>query len=170
MKKTILIISIIVGVILGGFYYISQINNQETVQEEFKKETENNDVINESENKTKPNSENNSNDEKDSQLIANGMTLSEAQSKIGMECTGSDISMDCKWNNVEYSFYKPENWEKDKNKRIKACEEGWVNKKYNMVTDNATWYATTNFGEDNQKLQETFSEIGFDSEISSYCH
>ena len=97
------------------------------------------------------------------------ITLSEAQEKIGMECIGSDVSMDCAWSDAEYSFFKPANWESDKKERIRACEEGWINRKYNMVTDGHTWYATTNFEKDNAALQDAFSEIGFESEIVPYC-
>ncbi|MFW6026760.1 MAG: hypothetical protein ACOCRX_10505 [Candidatus Woesearchaeota archaeon] len=97
------------------------------------------------------------------------MGLEEAQEKIGMKCIGSEASMDCDWNDAEYSFFRPEDWEEDRKDRIRACDEGWINEEYNMVTDGSTWHATTDYEEGNAALQEAFSDIGFDSEIVPYC-
>lgn len=97
------------------------------------------------------------------------MNLEEAQTKIGMECIGSDASMECTWNETEYGFMIPADWEDDRAKRIQACEQGYINDGYNMVTDGETWYATANFEEENSELVNAFDEIGFKSSVASYC-
>lgn len=97
------------------------------------------------------------------------MDLSEAQEKIGMTCVGSDVGMDCEWNNTEYSFLIPVSWENDRAKRIQACQEGYINEGYNIVSDGESWYATTDYEEGNTALTSAFSKIGFENRVVSYC-
>ncbi len=88
---------------------------------------------------------------------------------LGMSCQGSDVSMDCDWNGVRYEFMVPSNWKQDMNLRMQACNEGYINTGYNMVSDGSSWYATTDFEEDNTKLVNALNEIGFESQVVSYC-
>lgn len=97
------------------------------------------------------------------------MTLSVAQETIGMECEGSNVGMDCKWNEIEYGFLVPASWENDQTKRVQACDQGYINESYNMVSDGSTWYATTNFEKDNTTLVGALNEVGFESRVISYC-
>lgn len=98
------------------------------------------------------------------------MSLSSAQELIGMECIGSDVSQECIWNDTKYGFLVPGNWENDRALRIEACEQGYINERYNIVTDKKTWYATANFEEENSALVDAFLEVGFDDVVvASFC-
>ena len=96
-------------------------------------------------------------------------SLAEAQAELGMECIGSDVSMECQWNGVEYDFYVPTNWQEDIKLRQLGCDEGYINPGYNMVSDGSTWYATTDFEKDNAALVTAFGKTSLEAKTIPYC-
>jgi hypothetical protein len=102
-------------------------------------------------------------------ILTDSLTLQEAQAKIGMDCIGSDVSMECQWNGVEYDVYVVQDWEEAQRINNFGCDEGYINRGYNMVSDGATWYATTDFEKDNNSLEVALNNSGLMSDTIPFC-
>ncbi len=98
------------------------------------------------------------------------VTLSSALSKIG--ATGAEGPVNgttYTFNNVEYKFEEPSNWQTSLSQRKMACEQGYVNTSYQIITDGSTWFATTNNNSDLAALADALKGVGIKAEVASYC-
>jgi hypothetical protein len=98
------------------------------------------------------------------------VTLSSALSKIG--ATGSEGPVNGNTytlNGVQYKFDEPSNWQTSLNQRKQACDQGYINTSYQIVTDSSTWFATTDNNSDYSALVTALKGAGINAKIASYC-
>lgn len=98
------------------------------------------------------------------------VTLSSALSKIG--ATGNEEPVNGNTytlNGVAYKFDEPSNWQTSLDQRKQACEQGYVNTSYQIVTDGSTWFATTDNNSDLGALATALKGAGINAEVASYC-
>lgn len=114
-------------------------------------------------------SSNNSKPQEQSNDISK-VSLSSALTKIG--ATGSDGPINGNTytlNAVEYKFEEPTNWSTSLSQRKQACDAGYVGTSYQVVTDGATWFATTDNNEDYATLVTALEGAGINATTASYC-
>jgi hypothetical protein len=98
------------------------------------------------------------------------VTLSGALSTIGASGSEGPVNGNTyTLNGVEYKFEEPSNWNTSMSQRKQACEQGYVNTSYQIVTDGSTWFATTDNNEDYSALATALKDAGIEVKIESYC-
>lgn len=98
------------------------------------------------------------------------VSLEDAYKKIGMECKGPDFQAKCSWNGVSFTISKPSDWDKDVKLRNKACDEGYIDPQYLLVSDNKSWHISTDYHKDTVSLSEALVEQGIDAQMIRYCY
>lgn len=99
-----------------------------------------------------------------------GISLEDAYRKIGMECKGPDFQAKCSWNGVSFTISKPSDWDKDVKLRNKACDEGYIDPQYLLVSDNKSWHISTDYHKDTVNLSEALVKEGIDAQMIRYCY
>lgn len=97
-------------------------------------------------------------------------TIEDSITAIDMKCqsTGATEST-CQWDGKTYIFDKPTNWSQNASLRKKACDEGYVNTNYQMLSDGASFTFTTDYNEDLQSLNTALSGANANVRIVGYC-
>lgn len=99
-----------------------------------------------------------------------GPSLEEVFKKIGMRCSGPDFQATCSWNGKSFTISKPSDWNKDIQTRNKACDDGFINPEYLLVSDNKSWRISTDYNEDVVSLSEALTKEGVEAKAIRYCH
>jgi hypothetical protein len=98
------------------------------------------------------------------------ITLSSALTTIGATGNAGPVNGNTyTFSGVEYKFDEPSNWQTSLSQRKMACEQGYINTSYQIVTDGSTWFATTNNNSDLAALVNALKGAGIKVEIASYC-
>ncbi|MFA5871409.1 MAG: hypothetical protein WC858_01690 [Parcubacteria group bacterium] len=98
------------------------------------------------------------------------ISLEDAYRKIGMKCNGPDFQATCSWNETKFTISKPSDWKKDVELRNKACDDGYINPQYLLVSDNKSWHISGEQNEDVVKLTDALAGAGLDAKAIRYCH
>lgn len=152
MKSKTTIIGLVVALLIvgaGTFYFLTKEDSSTT---------------------TKNNADSTTNTSEAQKETAPKVTLSGALSKIG--ATGNEGPVNGNTytlSGVEYKFDEPSNWQTSLNQRKQACEQGYVNTSYQIVTDGSTWFATTDNNSDLGALATALKGAGINAEVASYC-
>ncbi len=97
-------------------------------------------------------------------------TIDDSIAKIGMTCQSSgETEFTCTWNGKEYRLTKPTSWTTDESLRKQACDQGYINRNYQILSDEASFHIGTDFNEDLQTLNTAL--IGADAKVAvvAYC-
>ena len=97
------------------------------------------------------------------------IVLEDAIKKIGMVCSGPDFEAECTWEGLKYTLSKPSDWSRDIKLRQQACDQGYINTGYLIVSDKSTWTISTDQNSDSVKLADALKGAGAIAEAIHYC-
>ncbi|MGH7195292.1 MAG: hypothetical protein ACREGA_00765 [Candidatus Saccharimonadales bacterium] len=101
---------------------------------------------------------------------AKAVTIDQAVAKISMQCQSSGATQSgCTWNGKKYTLAKPSDWSADQSKRKQACDQGYVNSNYQILTDSKSYYFTTDYNQDLQALSTALNKTGVTAHLAAYC-
>jgi len=150
-KLIIAIVAVLIVLSVGAFYFISKGKDNTT----SKSRTEGTSSSQSSEAKTQETAK---------------VTLSGALSQIGATGSSGPVNGNTyTFNEVEYKFEEPTNWSTSLNQRKQACDAGYVGTSYQVVTDESTWFASTDNNEDYAALVDALKGAGINATTASYC-
>lgn len=101
---------------------------------------------------------------------AAAVTIDDAMAKIAMSCQSSGATEStCTYQGKEYTLTKPTNWSNDGNLRKQACEQGYINSNYQILSDGSSFYFATDQNEDLQPLSTALNGAGVKVNVVAYC-
>ncbi len=101
------------------------------------------------------------------EAVPEEMTISKALNEIGATC--DDLITKCTYNGVEYSVNIPTDWINEVSLRQQACDDGYVNANYVLISDGETWYISANYDEEREALKTALLATGLEVVDIKYC-
>ncbi|MDN4488978.1 hypothetical protein QQX10_12455 [Demequina sp. SYSU T00039] len=95
--------------------------------------------------------------------------LEDALATAGFECGDLDGVLNCAIGGSNVPFGVPDDWAADTELRRDACEQGYLSADYQVVGDDATWYAAPDYVEDAETLIERLAAAGYTTDFFDYC-
>ena len=140
---------VVIGLLVGGFLMFSS---------------------NDSTDNTKSTKEQTSSNTQQKETQEEKISLEDAISTIGMDCKSSGaIESECTWNGKKYTLTKPSDWSKDESLRNQACDQGYINANYQILSDGSSFHFTTDFNEDLPTLETALNDASIDAKVIPYC-
>lgn len=101
---------------------------------------------------------------------AAAVAIDDALAAIAASCQPSGATEStCTYKGKEYTLTKPSNWSNDGNLRKQACEQGYVNSNYQILSNGSSFYFTTDNNEDLQSLSTALNNAGAEVTVVAYC-
>lgn len=152
-RKSVIIILVIVAVLIVGIGAIYAFSLGENNQPSAGTSNDANEVSQEAQNNN-----------------VSAISIGDALSTIGAVGSEGPVNGNTYiFNDVEYKFEQPTSWDTSLSQRKQACDMGYINTSYQVVTDGSTWFATTNNNSDYAVLMNALKDVGVKAEIASYC-
>jgi len=97
------------------------------------------------------------------------VSIDQALKRIGADCYGSNQTKTCTFAGVQYRIDYVSDWAANQTLRNKACEQGYINNRLNILSDGKSWTLGTNHQADLRTLHEALQTTGTRFTIVPYC-
>lgn len=109
-------------------------------------------------------------EEQQSEETSQAITIDDAIATANISCTSSGATeSSCTFKGKEYTLTKPTDWDKDKELRKQACDQGYINSNYQILTGSNSFYFSTDYNEDLKTLSKALNDAGADVSLAAYC-